>query len=1292
MDEVIDVVQALHEYKSTVGTCLSFRKGDILYVHIKDKTGWWDGTLGTRRGWFPSNYVASIPDDQHIGKSLPSLVETTTPQSATSFASQPSTISSPSSNTSASYTTSHHRQTSSRQQLEQTLSQLMEEAKELENEDDSGIALDVNLGPTSAAATTPGGGILVSLNDTQSPVQDDPNAAARLSEGEAAGISSRLLDVPKAERVTMPLKGWSDTEGELPPYWGRKTTPQGDVYYYNTQTNQTTYSLEEVRKAAKTTKRSTLLLMDQKEYQSNSNKDYITEAPPRFDSIDSLIDGSSANPDFHRPLRSRAESAASSNISNWIPGPQSLLPNNAKPSWEVLINNILRAISELNHAAKGDSKAKYVALTNQVVRAIRDMLSSSGTSSKETPAMQSNKQLRGHYHHIMSSLSKLVLAAKVASGLWPPPDAVNKMRYQAGQVLLAIRHFVSIAQDIPLELKPIVQSPTSDLAFPIDEFDIKGAELSDIEFAARLDSHSDAIITSIAKLVNLITQDRRISGVLIDQTRVTVTEIGQLLSLIEEIPLSSMEANQDMRARELLLEFQMKKDVLYSVVNDLVTAARTTMDEFAPPNALGTLLETTTSVLQAVEDVLMITKLVIDQKDLMEQRTLQEEAESYDDERRRDSELSILQRRAMSLTFLHGESGVPHAAGAPGGPGSLTPDGHMTGRDRTVSSPVMLRSNSSTTVGSMVKTPASTQSGPALRRPSHDAGTGTLGGSGLALDAQGNRIPRSSSSASLPPHMADPSSQQHRHDHVRSRAESMAETTTSSTPRTSHMSHSLGSVYQQQQQQNKLTKFFGEDSPTMKRANSGTTKISNKPQVFLAYDYGPDDISFNAEGQVNGGTFPALVERLTLHDQPVDPVFFTAFMMLFHQFGTAPEFFDLLTKRFTMSPPPNLSQEELKIWHEKKQTPARLRVYNAFRSWLENYWIDELDDPCLDRIHDFATGDMMEATSTLSLRLMELVQKKVNGNLGGTGTPKPARRNVGSVISTNTTVAPGNSDAAPPAPILPRSLKRITLMDLDPLELARQLTVMESKVFGAIQPTELVGQLWTKKSDTSMAIHVRQMTRSANELTSWVAGAILAEQDIKRRAAVLKHFIKVGERCHSLNNFNTLMAILSALNSSTIIRLKKTWELLSSKTKASFDALRKATDHSRNYSDYRATLKRLSGPCLPFLGVYLTDLTFTEDGNPSTRPSPSGPLINFDKYIKITRIIQEVQRFQFPYALSEVAEIRDWIVKEFEVASNKSANELYNVSLILEPRDNETDDAQKEMEAKIKMLEKAGFL
>ncbi len=40
-------------------TCLTFRAGQVIHVLNRDSSGWWDGELEGRRGWFPSNYVTS---------------------------------------------------------------------------------------------------------------------------------------------------------------------------------------------------------------------------------------------------------------------------------------------------------------------------------------------------------------------------------------------------------------------------------------------------------------------------------------------------------------------------------------------------------------------------------------------------------------------------------------------------------------------------------------------------------------------------------------------------------------------------------------------------------------------------------------------------------------------------------------------------------------------------------------------------------------------------------------------------------------------------------------------------------------------------------------------------------------------------------------------------------------------------------------------------------------------------------------------------------------------------------
>ena len=37
--------------------CLAFRARQIIRVLNRDPSGWWDGEVEGRRGWFPSNYV-----------------------------------------------------------------------------------------------------------------------------------------------------------------------------------------------------------------------------------------------------------------------------------------------------------------------------------------------------------------------------------------------------------------------------------------------------------------------------------------------------------------------------------------------------------------------------------------------------------------------------------------------------------------------------------------------------------------------------------------------------------------------------------------------------------------------------------------------------------------------------------------------------------------------------------------------------------------------------------------------------------------------------------------------------------------------------------------------------------------------------------------------------------------------------------------------------------------------------------------------------------------------------------
>ena len=56
--------RALFDYQTDNDSSLSFHKDDIIEVLTRLESGWWDGLLGQERGWFPSNYVTVISDQE----------------------------------------------------------------------------------------------------------------------------------------------------------------------------------------------------------------------------------------------------------------------------------------------------------------------------------------------------------------------------------------------------------------------------------------------------------------------------------------------------------------------------------------------------------------------------------------------------------------------------------------------------------------------------------------------------------------------------------------------------------------------------------------------------------------------------------------------------------------------------------------------------------------------------------------------------------------------------------------------------------------------------------------------------------------------------------------------------------------------------------------------------------------------------------------------------------------------------------------------------------------------------
>ncbi|KAH7061400.1 ras guanine-nucleotide exchange protein Cdc25p [Macrophomina phaseolina] len=448
------------------------------------------------------------------------------------------------------------------------------------------------------------------------------------------------------------------------------------------------------------------------------------------------------------------------------------------------------------------------------------------------------------------------------------------------------------------------------------------------------------------------------------------------------------------------------------------------------------------------------------------------------------------------------------------------------------------------------------------------------------------------------------------------------------------------------------------------------------------------------DGQIAGGSLPALVEQLTTHEATPDAMFVTTFYLTFRLFTTPVALAQCLIDRF------NYVGDSNGI-----AVPVRLRVHNVFKGWLESHWQAETDSEALGLILTFATGKLRNALPSAGKRLAELVTKVSQVRAG---TPTPRLTSSHGKTNTSATVYSA-ADPNVPNPIINKSQLNalrnarngsasLSILDFDPLEMARQFTLIESKLFCTIQPEELLASEWTKK--TGKAVNVRAMSKLSTDLANLVADTILQLEDPKKRAVIIKQWVKIAAKCLELNNYDSLMAIICSLNSSMVMRLKRTWEAVSAKTKARLEELRAIVNVGRNYAVLRKRLENHVAPCIPFVGIYLTDLTFVDVGNQTTRQLPgdggadSGiSVINFDKHMRTAKIIGQLQRFQVPYPLAPVPEMQEWMQSQIERVRDSDQSNVqsyYRRSLLLEPRETKQNSPISDNESVKQFRETSG--
>ncbi len=177
-----------------------------------------------------------------------------------------------------------------------------------------------------------------------------------------------------------------------------------------------------------------------------------------------------------------------------------------------------------------------------------------------------------------------------------------------------------------------------------------------------------------------------------------------------------------------------------------------------------------------------------------------------------------------------------------------------------------------------------------------------------------------------------------------------------------------------------------------------------------------------------------------------------------------------------------------------------------------------------------------------------------------------------------------------------------------------------------------------KANRHQLAPNVCALTERFNKMSYWVASEIVLAPPSDAHK-VIERMIQIAVHLCELRNFNTLIATVAGLNLSAVARLKEAWGRVGKTSLSSFQELTELCNPISNYRQYREAFKGVQPPAVPYIALYLHDLTFIEDGNQDYMDAARA-CINFGKMRMIATVFLAIEKFQrVDYNLQQVQTI-----------------------------------------------------
>lgn len=400
-------------------------------------------------------------------------------------------------------------------------------------------------------------------------------------------------------------------------------------------------------------------------------------------------------------------------------------------------------------------------------------------------------------------------------------------------------------------------------------------------------------------------------------------------------------------------------------------------------------------------------------------------------------------------------------------------------------------------------------------------------------------------------------------------------------------------------------------------------------------------VTRDQQGQVKETSLNKLVASITPQAELPDMMDVSTFLVTYQTFTTTSRLIHKLMQRYMVPEKKSTNAEETKHYLTSVVRPIQMRVAKILKQVLETQHRD-IDDSLLEFIKVFVLG-IVDQT---------LLAKQCQAGVASVLAKRKGER--------ATEAASKDNAAASSAMSLKRPGLAGSLYDLSSDEIARHLTLIEFEVYSQIKPTEFFGQAWAKPKHHHRAPNIRAMIERFNSITRWITTEIVSEEKIRSRVKRYMKFIKIAQALRQMHNYHTLMAILGGLNEGPVYRLKYTKAELPPKFQQTMTELQNVMSADGSYNAYRLELAGATPPCIPYIGVYLRDLTYFDEG-----AGGSDGMINFKSKKNVYSVIQIIQKYQAtPYQFKP----NDRAYNHLKFLDGLDDAELHKLSVLREPK------------------------